>query len=333
MYLSATVGGKKIRKSLGTKAVAIAKIKRDDLLNQYRAAAGRLKISGKSGGVGRAAVVASALAFYEAQPSYRAKPASLHYRKQLGKVLEDTLPDKPVERWSHADLRAWWVSARVSRYSAQRRNNLLGTLRKGIEVLIESGVLTSDPTAGVKRVTVRTVEKKVPGNEQFRQIVATIREQGKRASIESARFVEFLAFSGVRLAEAQAVRWSDIEDNHIVITGGKRGTKNHEVRRVPIIEPMRELLAAMRADNHQGNLFSILTPRIALANACERLGVPHCSPHTLRHLFATRCIESGVDIPTVAGWLGHKDRGALAMKVYGHLRDQHSREQAALVKF
>jgi len=34
----------------------------------------------------------------------------------------------------------------------------------------------------------------------------------------------------------------------------------------------------------------------------------------LRHLFATRCIESGVDIPTVSRWLGHKDGGALAMK-------------------
>jgi hypothetical protein len=40
----------------------------------------------------------------------------------------------------------------------------------------------------------------------------------------------------------------------------------------------------------------------------------------LRHLFATRCIESGSDIPTLSGWLGHKDGGTLAMKTYGHLR-------------
>jgi hypothetical protein len=53
----------------------------------------------------------------------------------------------------------------------------------------------------------------------------------------------------------------------------------------------------------------------------------------LRHLFATRCIESGVDIPTVSRWLGHKDGGALAMKVYGHLRNQHSASMAKLVSF
>jgi integrase len=53
----------------------------------------------------------------------------------------------------------------------------------------------------------------------------------------------------------------------------------------------------------------------------------------LRHLFATRCIESGVDIPTVSRWLGHKDGGALAMKTYGHLRREHSIAQAQRVSF
>ncbi len=46
--------------------------------------------------------------------------------------------------------------------------------------------------------------------------------------------------------------------------------------------------------------------------------------HDLRHLFATTCIEAGVDIPTVSRRLGHKDGGALTMKTYGHLRDEHS---------
>jgi hypothetical protein len=40
-----------------------------------------------------------------------------------------------------------------------------------------------------------------------------------------------------------------------------------------------------------------------------------------------------VDIPTVSRWLGHKDGGALAMKVYGHLPNQHSASMAKLLKF
>jgi hypothetical protein len=40
-----------------------------------------------------------------------------------------------------------------------------------------------------------------------------------------------------------------------------------------------------------------------------------------------------VDIPTVSRWLGHKDGGALCMKTYGHLRDEHSLSQAQRVSF
>jgi integrase len=63
------------------------------------------------------------------------------------------------------------------------------------------------------------------------------------------------------------------------------------------------------------------------------LPIPRITHHDLRHLFATRCIESGMDIPTVAHWLGHSDGGALAMKVYGHLRREHSASMAQKVTF
>ena len=71
----------------------------------------------------------------------------------------------------------------------------------------------------------------------------------------------------------------------------------------------------------------------AIDSACRKLGITRFTHHDLRHLFATRCIESGVDIPTVSRWLGHKDGGALAMKTYGHLRDQHSTTMAQKVVF
>ena len=70
----------------------------------------------------------------------------------------------------------------------------------------------------------------------------------------------------------------------------------------------------------------------SLDAACERAGVPHLSHHDFRHLFATRCIQSGVDLPTVARWLGHRDGGALLAKIYFHLADEHSQAMAARVR-
>ena len=71
----------------------------------------------------------------------------------------------------------------------------------------------------------------------------------------------------------------------------------------------------------------------ALTYACNKVGTPRLTHHDLRHLFATRSIESGVDIPTVSRWLGHKDGGSLLMKTYGHLRREHSIAQAQRVTF
>src|SRR4029077_17646441 len=89
----------------------------------------------------------------------------------------------------------------------------------------------------------------------------------------------------------------------------------------------------IRDDSRKGYVLAIRECQKALDAACADLGIKPITHHDLRHLFATRCIESGVDIPTVSRWLGHKDGGALAMKTYGHLRDQHSAPMAQKVTF
>jgi hypothetical protein len=70
-----------------------------------------------------------------------------------------------------------------------------------------------------------------------------------------------------------------------------------------------------------------------LETACRKLGFPQYTHHDFRHFFATTCIESGVDIPTISRWLGHCDGGALAMKRYGHLRQEHSLAMSKRVSF
>ena len=44
-------------------------------------------------------------------------------------------------------------------------------------------------------------------------------------------------------------------------------------------------------------------------------------------------MEAGIDFRTVAGWLGHRDGGALLAKTYSHLRAEHSVEMAKRMVF
>jgi integrase len=171
-------------------------------------------------------------------------------------------------------------------------------------------------------------------------LIENLRERSGRRGEHVSNLVEFLTFSGLRIhSEAIWVTWSDIDwqRKQIIVRGDpETGTKNSEMRRVPILPDMEGLLARLKAtpevlDNSR--ILEIAECQIALTRACKEIGIPRLTHHDPRHLFATRCIESGVDIPTVSRWLGHKDGGALAMKTYGHLRNEHSQAMAQKVKF
>jgi integrase len=144
---------------------------------------------------------------------------------------------------------------------------------------------------------------------------------------------DFLLFSGARVESAREVCWEDVhwDPGRLHFRKAKRGEYD-----IPLFAQLRELLEKIRTEK-PGNPSDKILPTASLArvlgSTCQALGLPHLSHHDLRHIFATRCIESGVDIPTVSRWLGHKDGGALAMKTYGHLRQTHSQQQAATVDF
>jgi integrase len=165
----------------------------------------------------------------------------------------------------------------------------------------------------------------VPSLEEMEQVLASIGEANGGRNLESLDMIEFLAFTGLRIGEARSVTWADVGREFLTVTGGAAGTKNREFRRVPMMPRVVELLNRRRGvEKPVGPVFRVKSPKNALSNACERVGIPHLRIHDLRHFFATHCIEQGVDVPTVAKWLGHKDGGVLAMKTYGHIRDDHS---------
>jgi integrase len=104
-----------------------------------------------------------------------------------------------------------------------------------------------------------------------------------------------------------------------------------------MLPEMRTLLLRLRAVDRtakpKDRVVAFGECQKAMDRAARLVGMSRVTHHDLRHLFATRCIESGVDVLTVSRWLGHKDGGMLAMRTYGHLRDEHSQEMAQKVFF
>jgi integrase len=209
-----------------------------------------------------------------------------------------------------------------------------------INVAIEAGVLYDNPARFIKKLRVRQKELQLPNCDQFLEMVESIESGNRRYSRDCANLVRFLAYGGFRKSEAANITWADCDfgKGEIIVRGDSvTGTKNWTIRRVPMIPDMRKLLERLKSENPDAlpshPVMRVRECQQTLNQATKSIGMAKITHHDLRHLFATLCIESGVDIPTVSRWLGHKDGGALAMKVYGHLRDQHSVAMAQRVTF
>jgi integrase len=339
-YARVRVRGKLIWKSLKTDRMSVAKLRLGDFLKEenHRAEATQATVRGKM-------TFGDALVIYRQQlkDAQHLKPNAKLYREKCIKALLKSwqgLEATDVRKITASDCREW--AARFGHeYSATVFNNTVGTLRHIIRIAIQSGGRYGNPADEIKKKKVRQKILTLPEHDQFLSLVTKVRTAGGGFSRDCADFIEFLAYSGARKSEAARVLGSDCDftNGRITIKGDpETGTKNWEIRSIPMIPDMSRLLERIRSSKSETEWPKNPVARVrecqkAIDSACKKLDIVRFTHHDLRHLFATRCIESGVDIPTVSRWLGHKDGGALAMKTYGHLRDQHSTTMAKKVSF
>ena len=219
-------------------------------------------------------------------------------------------------------------------------HDCIGTLRAVFDEAISTGARFNNPAAGLSRMKVRQKRLELPSRDEFLRFVETIRTAGAGQSKDCANLVRFLAYSGVRIGEAKFVTWADANATRgeLHIKGDpETATKNGETRYVPMIPELERMLSELRSERlnepSSSTIMRVFECQNSMTHAAAKIGMKRITHHDLRHLFATICIESGVDIPTVSRWLGHKDGGALCMKTYGHLRQDHSFAQAQRVSF
>jgi integrase len=264
---------------------------------------------------------------FEAESFYsrRLKPASKQYRKDNLLYLKRTWPsleNRDVATITPMECLEW---SGTLKYAATRFNAIIGLLKNLFTMAVTAGVIQSNPADCIERIPVRIKPPKLPSYDQFRKVISYL--ESSPESRRAVRLVKFLAYSGLRIGEALKLTRDDITEYGIRVSDAKNG----EDAFVPILPEMAELIKTLPTDGRP--LFRVKNPRKALANACRAAGTAPLTNHQLRHLFATRCIECGVDIKTVAEWLRHKDGGALALKRYSHVRNEHSAAMAAKVRF
>lgn len=330
-YLRKWIGKKVVRKSLGTTSITVAKAKLHEEIRKLAASMGVvIDASDSSTIAGCLKAVKSRVLI---NPNLR--DASRTYRINTFVFLEKSFPGLLTLR--PRDLTpsvcSEWFASIKGVYSGALVNNALGSLRMIVAEAMRCGLLLRDPTLDIKRARVTAKNLHLPSAHDFQRLIAAMRKpEGEQKhswkSDAAADLAEFLAYSGCRKAEANGLRWKDINERQkTIFVTGKGGYSRH----IPVIPAMAELLKRLPK---KGDLvLRVKEAEKSMTRAAQESGLPRITHHDLRHLFATACIESGVDIPTVSRWLGHKDGGVLALRTYGHLREVHSASAADKVKF
>jgi integrase len=338
-YARAFADGKEVWKSLKTSHFGVAEAKLTEFMKEHRKRArnGNGEVSAKMT-FGEAA----AIHLQNLDDDRSIKPRTRQYwRQRLAALIKSWpgLSETEVRKITPLECKKW-AGTYGKTVSPTNLNNTVALLRHVLNVAIEGGVIYSNPAMALKRAAIRGKEISLPSVDKFNALIAEMRNGHSRDSRNCADFALGLAVTGIRKGEANALEWRDVdfETGEIIVRGDAiTGTKNWELRRVPLIPDARMLFQSMRSEGGDlpldAKVFRVAECQKALDRACKKVGTDRITHHDLRHLFATRCIESGVDIPTVSRWLGHKDGGALAMKTYGHLRREHSIAQAQRVTF
>lgn len=139
--------------------------------------------------------------------------------------------------------------------------------------------------------------------------------------------------TGLRIGEVCALRWDDIDlqddiihVRHSIIrvesSTSNRKTEliidspktSSSIRDIPINTTMKSLLIGCKFPKEDtfilsgnSNFISPRTFEYRFHKVLNKYNIPDFNFHTLRHTFATRCIECGVDVKTLSEILGHSN--------------------------
>ncbi len=150
-------------------------------------------------------------------------------------------------------------------------------------------------------------------------------------------------YTGLRIGEMCALKWENIDFEASVLTVA--GTQARTEKGIEITSPKSEsskrkipiplfLLDKLRlmprtseyvlSKNHKA--YDIRTYRRHFKRVLKAAELPDIRYHSLRHTFATRALEVGMDYKTLSEILGHSTV-AITLDLYAHSLDEHKKRQ------
>ena len=155
-------------------------------------------------------------------------------------------------------------------------------------------------------------------------------------------------YSGLRIGELLALKWEDIDFKSGILTvcrscydGKDKDGKYKRIeetpktisskREIPLPRQLLPIIRRNKKNSDSAYVVSGLKDSVSVRSyqrsfdlLQKKLNIPHRGFHSLRHTFATRALECGMDVKTLSEILGHKSP-SVTLNRYVHSLIDHKR--------
>lgn len=267
------------------------------------------------------------------------------YRQQVEKYIIPQLGDYDANSLSAIRLQKFAVWLTEQDLAVSTVNFIVSVLKLSLKKGVSLGVIDKQFTDVIVRPKIRASKVVCFNKEEQRKIEKYILEQGRPYLFG----ILLCLYSGLRIGELLALTWGDIDFQSGTISVTKScfdswengkyvkvidTTKTESSERViPLPKQIIVHLKALRKQTNSEYVVSGKTEHGAQVRSYQRtferllkrLEIQHKGFHALRHTFATRSIEIGMDVKTLSEILGHRD-SAITLQRYTHSLLEHKTE-------
>ncbi len=281
---------------------------------------------------------------------YYVKPTTknrtyMKYQKQIENHIMPKLGDYELENLSAGILQRFTVGLSEKGLATNTINSIVSVVKSSLKRAVALGVVSAQYSDTIVRPKGR--EKKVEcfTKAEQRKIEKYVSENKKSKLFG----IVLCLYTGLRIGELLALKWSDLDlskgiinitkschdewnnGQYVKITDAPKTENSYRIVPIPkqLLPRLKELKRQSTGEYMIGGKSiygaEVRSYQRMFETALKKLGIAHKGFHALRHTFATRALEVGMDVKTLSEVLGHSDP-TITLKRYAHSMLEHKTE-------
>jgi integrase/recombinase XerC len=241
------------------------------------------------------------------------------YRMEIERLIA-AIGDQGATDWaavSTDDLRRF-LADRSEHVGRRTMGRTVSVLKSFFSYLRRMGIIQQNPADPLRLPKYpKALPRALPEETLGAAFQPRISGDGLR-DLRNLALLEVLYGSGLRASESVGLDWRDLEPRRstLHIRSGKGGKDRIVPTTRAAVETLKALRSAQQTSgatdgrtpifrNQRGTRLHVRSVGRIVGDFLDQAGLPHVTPHALRHSCATHLLDSGADLRSIQDLLGH----------------------------